>query len=113
MLCESTVHMSEWPLGHRRDVDPRNERTQGLLRAGYIVPLVLRRSAPEPPVPTPELAPVEAEPLISPQTPAEEPVAASGVEDAPRAVHLEVTPERPAEKLAVESPRPARRKQGK
>lgn len=50
MLCVAKVNLSDWPEGHRRDVDPTNERTIGLLRAGYIVPLQLpRRAAAEAP----------------------------------------------------------------
>lgn len=48
MLCVAKVNLSDWPEGQRREVDPANERTQGLLRAGYIAPLQLpRRPAPE------------------------------------------------------------------
>lgn len=43
MLCVAKVNLSDWPEGQRRDVDPTNERTEGLLRAGYIVPLQLPR----------------------------------------------------------------------
>lgn len=43
MLCVAKVNLSDWPEGQRRDVDPTNERTVGLLRAGYIVPLQLPR----------------------------------------------------------------------
>ena len=44
------VYVSDWPEGHRREIDPTNERNVGLLRAGYIVPLQLpRRDAPPAP----------------------------------------------------------------
>lgn len=48
MLCVAKVNLSDWPEGHRREIDPTNERNVGLLRAGYIVPLQLpRRLEPE------------------------------------------------------------------
>lgn len=47
MLCKANVHLSDWPLDERRDVDADDEVIRGLLRVGYIVPLVLPRSAPQ------------------------------------------------------------------
>lgn len=44
MLCQSNVALSDWPLGDRREVDPKNEKIQGLLSAGYIVPLIPKTS---------------------------------------------------------------------
>lgn len=46
MLCIANVHLNDWPMNDRRDVDPTDERIKGLLRAGYIVPLVLPRPRP-------------------------------------------------------------------
>lgn len=40
MLCQANVALSDWPLGDRRDVDATNPKIQGLLRSGFIVPLV-------------------------------------------------------------------------
>lgn len=57
MLCVAKVNLSDWPEGHRRDVDPTNERIQGLLRGGYIVGLRIPRSpetAPAAPAPAGE-----------------------------------------------------------
>lgn len=48
MLCVAKVNLSDWPEGDRRDVDPASDRIVGLLRGGYIVPLVLPRRQPEP-----------------------------------------------------------------
>lgn len=43
MLCKANVHLNDWPLDERRDVDPDDETIRGFLRIGYIVPLVLPR----------------------------------------------------------------------
>jgi hypothetical protein len=43
MLCVAKVNLQDWPEGQRRDVDPNNERIQGLLVAGYIAPLQIPR----------------------------------------------------------------------
>lgn len=42
MLCKANVHLSDWPLDGLRDVDPKDETIKGLLRAGYIVPMMPR-----------------------------------------------------------------------
>lgn len=49
MLCVSNAALPDWPLGDRREVDPKNERIAGLLRARLIVALVPPRRAPETP----------------------------------------------------------------
>jgi hypothetical protein len=48
MLCQANVHLSDWPLGERREVDPKDEQVKGLLRAGFIVPLVMPRTPRQP-----------------------------------------------------------------
>jgi hypothetical protein len=64
MLCRAKVNLPDWPEGDARDVDPNNERTAGLLRAGYIVPLQLpRRAAPE----SAEAAPASAGGVAEPE----------------------------------------------
>jgi hypothetical protein len=54
MLCVANVNLPDWPEGTARDVDPSIEKTRGLLRAGFIVPLVKRPAAraSEPPAAT-------------------------------------------------------------
>jgi len=60
MLCVAKVNLTDWPEGQRRDVDPANERTKGLLRAGYIVPLQLpRRPAAETETAKPDRTPAK------------------------------------------------------
>lgn len=46
MLCVANVALSDWPVGQVRDVDPSSERIRGLLRAGYVVPLVRASETP-------------------------------------------------------------------
>lgn len=46
MLCVANVNLPDWPEGSARDVDPSIEKTRGLLRAGFIVPLVKRPQRP-------------------------------------------------------------------
>lgn len=70
MLCVAKVNLSDWPEGHRREVDPTNERTVGLLRAGYIVPLQLPRRPAPPEAPEARLvpsAPPPSEPAKKPR----------------------------------------------
>jgi hypothetical protein len=75
MLCVAKVNLSDWPEGTRRDIDPTNERNQGLLRVGYIVPLQLpRRAAPQMP---PEARLVPSDPPV-PDTPIEPAAARRG-----------------------------------
>lgn len=78
MLCEANVSLSDWPQGQRRDVDPTNERVKGLLRSGFIVPLMLRR----PPVTPPKLA--EGDAGDNPAEPTESPEAPKGASEARR-----------------------------
>lgn len=58
MLCKANVNLSEWPEGEIRDVDPKKERTVGLLRGGYIVPMILAPAQPSRVAPSPLEAPV-------------------------------------------------------
>lgn len=46
MLCIARVALPDQALDEVRDVDPQEERIQGLLRAGFLVPMV-RRAMPE------------------------------------------------------------------
>jgi hypothetical protein len=76
MLCVAKVNLSDWPEGHRRDVDPQNERIIGLLKGGYIAPLQLpRRPAPETP-PAASSTPIEAPAPDTAAKPARRPRAA-------------------------------------
>jgi hypothetical protein len=40
MLCKANCTLQDWPLDGLRDVDPKDETIIGLLRAGYIVPMM-------------------------------------------------------------------------
>lgn len=43
MLCKAEVNLPDWPEGQLRDVDPKDEKTQGLLRAAWITPMTRAR----------------------------------------------------------------------
>ena len=65
MICRAIVNMQDWPRNDVRDVDPKDEQVQGLLRGQYIVPVVRPRSES-----TPSAAAVEPEPPKAKRGPA-------------------------------------------